>query len=236
MSKGNFLLRNSKNEVTNVISEGTANNLKNSKKVVCDTVEIKERITKWTQNIAWTFEDFTTLVEQIGVKTPIRLSEVTSENPTWGKAKDSFKCTASNTEIKLITVFDEEISEIWVVDREETRKYEVKRNWIPGETIPKASFYEKIVKRNGKEIKSLYFSTGKMYGYEVCEKGERFMVYAGGDWNYETDGVEIRYLAERKEYSFSVTGGKNKVMTTPKIEQILIRVEEKISKLMKFVR
>lgn len=238
MSKKEFFPRNPKKEVTDEISEVTTNNnLKNSEKVVCATLEIKEMVTKWTQNINWGFNHFSIFVEQAGVKTPIKLTECTEGKTNWGKVMYSFKCiTGSDKEIEISVVFDREVSELFIVDGEETRGYEIKRNWEPGDfIIPEAIFREKIIKRNGKEIRSWYYDM-TMYGYAVSENGETFVVHRGGDWEYENDDIKMRYLSEKGEYFFFVTGGKNKIMTTPSISEILTRVEKKTSELMKFVR
>lgn len=238
MSKKKFFPRNPKKEVTDEISEVTTNNnLKNSEKVVCATFEIKEMVTKWTQNIAWEFDDFATFVEQAGVKTPIKLIECTEGKSDWGKTMAFFKCIATNKEIEISIAFDKEVSELWIMEEGETRKYTVDRKWVLGESIPKAIFEEKIVKRNNKEIRIQYSRNCEMYKYTVCKNGETFEVCIDGNWKYETaDGIEMRYFAEKEEYVFSVRGGKNQVMTTPNPSEILTRVEEKISELMKFVR
>ena len=212
------------------------NPLKNSEKVICATFEIKEVVTKWAQNIAWQFNDFGTFVEKAGVKTPIKLTECTEGKTEWGKVMVSFKgITAFNEKIKIAVIFDKEVSELWIIDKGRTRKYRVDRKWEPN-TILKVIFYEEIIKENGKAIKIAYSSNMRMYEYTVSERGETFSVCVNENWRYKNNnGIEMQYLNQRGEYNFSVKGGKNQIMTTNPAE-ILFRVEEKISGLMKIIR
>lgn len=151
MSIRDFFARKREN-VSEVTSEAT-NSLKNADAVVCDTAELKNLITKWTQNEGWKFGDFVTFVELTGVKTPIKLSE-------WDEEKHSFKCiTALNTEVTMSIRFGDRIdfcSELWVTDGEETRRYITNRNCEKGKTIPKVTLKGRTITRDGKELSSYY--------------------------------------------------------------------------------
>lgn len=122
-------------------------------KVLCDTSELKELITKWTQNEGWKFKDFATFVELIGIKTPIKLSD-------WNEEKYSFKCvTALNTEVTIHICFGDWIdfcSELWVTEGEETRRYITNSNFEKGKTVPKVTLKERTITRNGKKLSSYY--------------------------------------------------------------------------------
>lgn len=152
MSIRDFFARNRENE-NEVTSETTTNITKNADAIICDTAELKDLITKWTQNEGWKFDDFATFVELTGIKTPIKLSE-------WNEKKHSFKCmTALNTEVTMSIQFGDFIdfcSEIWVTDGEETRRYETNSNIEKGKTIPRATLLGRTITRNGKELSSHY--------------------------------------------------------------------------------
>ncbi len=57
MSLREFFSRNKKtaNELTSEMASAKEEN-----EVLCDTLELKELITKWTQNEGWEFKDFAT--------------------------------------------------------------------------------------------------------------------------------------------------------------------------------
>lgn len=136
------------NELTSEMASAKEEN-----EVLCDTLELKELITKWTQNEGWKFKDFATFVELIGIRTPIKLSDLNEE-------KYSFKCvTALNTEITIHICFGDWIdfcSELWVTEGEETRKYITNSNSEKGKTVPKVTLQGRTIIRNGKELSSYY--------------------------------------------------------------------------------
>lgn len=152
MSIRDLFARN-KETVNEVTSEATPHSLKDADAIICDTAELKDLITKWTQNEGWQFGDFATFVELTGVKTPIKLSE-------WDKEKYSFKCiTALNTEVTMSIRFGDWIdfcSELWVTDGEETRRYITNSNYEKGKTIPKVTLQGRTITRDGKELSSYY--------------------------------------------------------------------------------
>lgn len=150
MSLREFFSRNKEtsNELTSEKASAKAKN-----EMLCDTLELKELITKWTQNGGWKFEDFATFVELIGVKTPIKLSN-------WNEKKYSFKCvTALNTEVTIHIRFGDWIEfcpELWVTEGEETRRYITNSNSEQGKTVPKVTLQGRTITRNGKELNSYY--------------------------------------------------------------------------------
>lgn len=150
MSLREFFSRNK--ETANELTSETAS-AKEENEVLCDTSELKELITKWTQNEGWKFKDFATFVELIGVKTPIKLSD-------WNEEKYSFKCiTALNTEVTIHIRFGDWIdfcSELWVTEGDETRKYITNSNSEKGKTVPNVTLQGRTITRNGKELNSYY--------------------------------------------------------------------------------
>ena len=150
MSLRDLFSRNSKPvEVTT--SEAITNYAKH--KVACDTVELKELITKWTQNDGWKFENFVDFIELVGVKTPAKLSELNKDTNT-------FKClTALNTEVVISLRFGdgwEYSSEIHVTEGDETRRYNTNYNSKKRKSKPSVSLERRVIKRNGKELSSFY--------------------------------------------------------------------------------
>lgn len=150
MSLREFFSRNKEtaNELTSEMASAKEEN-----EVLCDTSELKELITKWTQNEGWEFKDFATFVELIGVKTPIKLGD-------WNEEKYSFKCiTALNTEVTIHIRFGDWIdfcSELWVTEGGETRRYITNSNSEKGKTLPKVTLQGRTITRNGKELSSYY--------------------------------------------------------------------------------
>jgi hypothetical protein len=147
MSSRDFISRNK-----NVDLVTSATKTRDSKsKIVCDTEELKELITKWARNAGWEFEKFADFLELIGVKTPVKLGEYDGEN-------NSFKCiTALNTGISISLLYGiAYCSEIRVTEGEETRHYIANVNTEPGKSVPKVTFDTRNIKRNGKELDCFY--------------------------------------------------------------------------------
>lgn len=121
--------------------------------ITCDTPELKELITKWTENEGWKFENFADFLEAVGVKTPIRLSEL-------DKKDNSFKCyTALNTEFLISLRFGDLFdfcSELHVTNSDETKIYVTNGNYPKGDCIPSVTLKNRIIKKNGKELDSYY--------------------------------------------------------------------------------
>lgn len=147
MSLRKFFSRNK--EV--ITSEAKAQHAKN--KIACDTAELKELITEWTQREGWEFENFADFIELVGVKTPVKLSEL-------DKKSSSFKCvTALNKEIRISLFFGswiEYCSEINITDGKETRIYTVNSNIEKGKSVPKVTLQRRSIKKSGKELNSFY--------------------------------------------------------------------------------
>lgn len=151
MSLRDFSTRNK--EVTDVVtSEAKIRHSKN--KITCDTMELRELITKWTQNEGWKYENFADFIELVGIKTPVRLSEL-------DKKSCSFKCvTALDTEIRISLSFGdwiESFSEIHVEDGEKTTCYIINYELTESEKcIPKVTRQSRSIKKYGKELDSYY--------------------------------------------------------------------------------
>ena len=123
-------------------------------KIICDTIELRELITKWAQNERWNFENFADFLQLIGVKLPVKLSEYHEEDC-------SFKCvTALNTEIRISLFFGdgfEHFSEIRIMEGNETRHYITNTNIGKRKCLPEVTLQSKIIKKNGKELKNYYY-------------------------------------------------------------------------------
>ncbi len=328
MSLRNLFVRNEK--VADAVAlEAKTRHSKND--IACDTAELRELITKWTQNEGWEFENFADFIELIGVKTPVKLSEYNEKNA-------SFKCiTALGTEISISLLFGDWIdfcSQISVTDGEETRHYITNTNSEKGKSVPQVTLQSRNIKRGGKELNSYYceyfchrtlklddtytlkveidepnmyekksgifvlrncedieeyllgldnslvvakvyekmmellnfsnediskcgkilisyietvneeervrgkifLTNGRMQEYAILKNGETFHVFKDGDWKYLSDsGIRIVYIEKMKHYVFSITGSEE-CITTANPSEIMKRVKEGISELLKFVR
>ena len=122
-------------------------------KIYCDTKELRELIVEWTGRERWEFEHFADFLEQVGVKTPVKLSEFNNE-------KRSFKCvTALNSEVLISLIFGDGwdyCSEIHVTEGEETRKYQSNYNANKGKSVPEAKLQGRDINRNGKKLSNYY--------------------------------------------------------------------------------
>ena len=226
MSIRDFFARNKEN-LKEVTSEATINSLKNADAVVCDTAELKDLITKWTQNEGWKFADFATFVELTGVKTPIKLSE-------WDEENHSFKCsTALNKEVTMAIYFGDWIdfcSELWVTDGEETRRYITNTNVEKGKTIPKVTLQGRTIIRDGKELSSYYCEyfchrtlkldethTLKIEIDEPCKYDEKSEVFV------------LRNCANIEEYLLGLDNSLNVAQVYDKLIELLSFSKEDIS-------
>ena len=121
--------------------------------IICDSSEIQEVITKWTQNEGWEFKDFSIFLKLVGVQTPVEISN-------FNKDQYSFKCiTALKTEVTLYLRFGDafdNFSELWVTEGDETKKYITNFNFIKGETVPDVILQRKSILKNGKELSCFY--------------------------------------------------------------------------------
>ena len=122
-------------------------------KVSCDSKELKDRIEIWLKRVALQFEDFATLLEQVGVKSPVELSD-------WNEEEKSFKClTSLKTEITIwLTVGGllQSCSGIRLAEGETIREYMVITDWEGLEFVYKMVPICVVIKRNGKELYSHY--------------------------------------------------------------------------------
>lgn len=96
--------------------------------------------------------------------------------------------------------------------------------------------FVEIVNEKERTRGKVLLTKGKMQEYAVLENGETFHVFKEGNWEYLSDnGIQIEYLAEKKQYVFSITGLSNQIKSINPLES-LNRVESIISKLWKFVK
>ena len=220
----NFEKRNKEN-ATDVASEVTVNNSGKSEKVICDTIQLKEKITKWMQNEGWRFEDFVTFVELIGIKTPIRLSELSEEN-------NSFKCITAHKEIIMSIQFgdfSEIFSELWITYGEETKKYAINTNMKKGKTVPEIRFQGRIIKRNGKELYSFYY---EFFCHRLLKLDENHIVeimfYEPSKSKKKNEIFVLRNCAKIEEYLLGVDDFLNMEKVYNKLIEFLDFSEENI--------
>lgn len=224
MSLREFFSRNSKPvEVTT--SEATTNYTKH--KVACDTAELKELITKWTQNEGWKFENFADFIELVGVKTPVKLSELNKETNT-------FKCfTALNTEAMVSLRFGdgwEYCSEIYVTEGDEIRRYITNYNSEKGKSVPSVTLQGRVVKRNGKELSSFY---SEYFCHRILKIDDihtlDIEIYEPGKSNEKSDIFVLRNCGDVENYLL----GLDNLLVVPQVYDTLMKLlnfsEEDIS-------
>lgn len=220
MSTTNFFARNRK-----TVSTKSSLNLADA--VACDTVELKELITRWTQNEGWEFGDFATFVELTGVKTPIKLSELDEK-------KHSFKCvTALNTEVTISIRFGDGIefcSEIRITEGEETRRYVTNSNHVQGMTIPKVTLEGRSITRDGKVLSSFYC---KYFCHRTLQVDETHTLKIEIDEPYKYDEKSeifvLRNCANIEEYLLGLDNSLNVSQVYDKLIELLGFSKEDIS-------
>ena len=220
----NFEKRNKEN-VTDVASEVTVNNSGKSEKVICDTIQLKEKISKWMQNEGWRFEDFVTFVELIGIKTPIRLSELSEEN-------NSFKCITAHKEIIMSIQFgdfSEIFSELWITNGEETKKYAINTNMEKGKTVPEIRLQGRTFIRNGKELYNYYC---EFFCHRLLKLDENHIVeimfYEPSKSKKKNEIFVLRNCAKIEEYLLGVDDFLNMEKVYNKLIEFLDFSEENI--------
>lgn len=195
MFKKIFSRTNSAVETTNsdVASEQTNHT------ITCDTVKLKELITKWTQNEGWEFENFVDFLEAVGVNAPISLSELNEKDL-------SFKCfTSLNTEflisIRFGDLFDFD-SELHVTTCDETKIYVTNGNYPKGSCIPSVTLQKRIVRKNGKVLDSYY---SKYFCHRTVKFDDTHLLEINFDEpndedNQKVESLVLRNCAEVEDY------------------------------------
>lgn len=129
------------------------------KKVSCDTWKIKRVITSWMRSEYWRFKDFGTFIELVGIKTPVRLSDLDFDYVE--EKFYSMKCmTASNEEYTIRLIFNsgdacfDDYSKISVIKGEEERTYNI--NTKKEKTVPEVTLKKQIIVREGKKLECYY--------------------------------------------------------------------------------
>ena len=222
MSIRDFFARN-RETVNEVTSEATTNSLKDADVIICDTSELKDMITRWTQSEGWKFGDFATFVELTGVKTPIKLSE-------WDKEKYSFKCiTALNTEVTMSIWFDS-CPELWVTEGEETRRYVTNSNYEKGKTIPKVTLQERTITRDGKKLSNYYY---EYFCHRTLKLDETHILKVEIDEPHKFDEKSeifvLRNCANIEEYLLGLDNSLNVAQVYDKLIELLGFSKEDIS-------
>lgn len=192
MSIMKFFLRGKKENST---TEPTHNDVNT---ITCDTVELRDIITKWIQRGGWEFDDFATFVELIGGKTPIKLSKLNKENY-------SFKCiTALNTEVTISLDFS--CLELWVRDnKEETKKYIFDNNFDKDKIVPEVTLIEKIITSGEKSLRCCYseFSCYRTLKLDETHTLE-ITVYEPDMFNEKSEVSVLRNCETIEEYLLSL--------------------------------
>lgn len=122
-------------------------------RITCDTQELKDLITSWTQNEGWKFEDFATFMELVGIKLPARLSEYDSENNCFTSV------SASNVKARIQLYFGswvDSCSQIRITVGEETLCFDTNYNSKGGEDVPQVYLQIRQIDRSGKQLHSYY--------------------------------------------------------------------------------
>lgn len=96
------------------------------------------------------------------------------------------------------------------------------------------SYVEKV---DYKEIvlSKIFITDGKMQEYAVLDDGEVFHLFSDGCWDFHSECISIHYSQKNKQYIFSITGLEENIANT-KINEVILRVNKKISELWKFMR
>lgn len=144
MREGDFLLR---------LKDKVIRDAWYSKKVLCDSKEIKKFIREWTENEGWKFKDFSEFIRLVGIQTPAKLSKLNKET-------GEFKCIkADGKEVCIRLYFGDKIdfcSEIYVTDGDETKGYVINSQNIKNEYKPEVTLQTRDIKREQKELNSFY--------------------------------------------------------------------------------
>lgn len=117
-----------------------------------DSEELRRLIVQWTENESWTPKTFLEILEEIGVKAPVRLSNLDKE-------KNSFTClSADGTTVGLELFFGDMFdfnSEVRITRGEETLCYYV---WSSSDTPDVVTIKKqiRILKRGNKKLESYY--------------------------------------------------------------------------------
>lgn len=145
-----FSSRNKKNADKKILLDADVS----TQRIDCDTKELKTLIINFTESRGWEFDDFATFLEQIGIKTPVKVNEL---------CNNSFKCiTALGTEIyiSLEPSYLDIYSEIKVSAGKEIKSYAINTNSYhkPKKEIPRVSFQSlaKEVSNNQMTLSCLY--------------------------------------------------------------------------------
>lgn len=132
-------------QTTNVPLEVSTTSIPdNIPEIICDTVEITELITNWIESEGWSFKDFATLIKLIGIKTPVKLTNLNKDN-------NSFQCiSALNTcfFIELRFVY----SDILVTEGTTCKCYSIHRNFPSFNNVISFSIRDEIIIKNDKKL------------------------------------------------------------------------------------
>ena len=176
------------------------------------------------ENAGWKFENFATFVELIGLKTPIKLSDLDKET-------DSFKCvTALNTEVTIFLRFGDPVdfyTEIWVTEGEETRAYRIIRK----STVPTVALLERTITRNGKKLCNYYckhFCDRTLTLDETHELKLLIRDPNGGSYN-GPDAAVLRNCQQIEEYLLGLDNSLVKEQVHDRVMELLGFSDEDIS-------
>lgn len=121
--------------------------------IICKDEKIKCIIEKWMRSVGGDFENFVDLLELVGVKTPVKLSDLNEE-------KCCFKCVTSHKNEYLIFLEFNELydlfSRIGIRDDAKCRIYSVAKHSFYNNDTLDVTLYCKETEKNGVKLQGIY--------------------------------------------------------------------------------
>lgn len=177
---------------------------RNNDKIICND-SIKAAITKWMKNRYYEFDDFSRIIDEIGLKTPITLEKLDVNDED---SENTFKCTTYNTDEVFISIRFPNIIEVIVntENKKEIFYYDFLYNYnCSGQQIIKKG--NKKIITDTKTITTFY----DLYG---------------GSWLLEFGSSNLLLIIHNSNDS------NMKIFNTSSIEEYLLTLNNKIDILM----
>lgn len=133
--------------------------LSRSKEVtLCKDQELKKFIQRWLKPLGWKFKNFAELLELLGIRQPINLTDFNKENMT-------FKCVTEKSEFKVFFRFEDNIykkSTIVVDQKDGSIEYAVYYNYKKSKIIEKNDIFliKRLLRQEGRELSCSYEEYG----------------------------------------------------------------------------
>lgn len=193
--------------------------------IECDTAELKELITNWTQNEGWEYENFADFIELIGVTTPVKLSE-------FDEKSNSFKCSnVLGKEISISLLFGDWMdfcSQILITHGGESRRYNINTNSKKGKSVPTVTLEVRNIKKDGKELESYYC---EFFCHRMLKLDDIHLLKVELDdfcnYNNQSDIIVLRNCDDIEDYLLSLD---NHLVVSEVYEKIVNFLNVDISK------